>query len=311
MGYGAAVRSYGGILGLSRGSAAGTFGNVGLGARVLRDSGTALGGRLRPAARDGAICRQRGRAALALRGGTRFQRARYVAVCGRIEHRLWHHLRMDRHRVRAGSLGAAHRDGARVAVLLLVAVGSPRGGGQRACQRAACCHRRRGALRGDHCSSYRRFGGFGTILPSVETRRVGALRGSGVQANRLLSAFPHGGFGDGIRGLRLPSAAALPAGRKCGRRRHRGHQIRCRTAVRGCGGAAWVGFRRHAGQDAYHLRHCGLPRVPRPRWLLAAVERPHVHGLFPLRDDDLFGTSRVGSFPARATAFAAVGLLFD
>ena len=74
------------------------------------------------------------------------------------------HPRMDRHRVRAGSLGAAHRDGARVAVLLLVAVGSPRGGGQRACQRAACCHRRRGALRGADCSSYRRFGGFRDYL---------------------------------------------------------------------------------------------------------------------------------------------------
>ena len=67
-------------------------------------------------------------------------------------------------------------------------------------------------------------------------------------------------------------------------------------------------YRICGGQEA---AHCGLPRVPRPRWLLAAVERPHVHGLFPLRDDDLFGTSRVGSFPARATAFAAVGLLFD
>lgn len=72
---------------------------------------------------------------------------------------------------------------------------------------------------------------------------MGALRGSGVQANRLLSAFPHGGFGDGIRGLRLPSAAALPAGRKCGRRRHRGHQfaaVLLFVAVAGLLGSAFV-----------------------------------------------------------------------
>ena len=41
---------------------------------------------------------------------------------------------------------------------------------------------------------------------------------------------------------------------------------------------------------------------------LAAVERLMSTGYSLFEDDDLFGTSRVGSFPARATAFAAVGL---